>query len=115
MANQIQATGRITFNLDGSQDQVVGDANYTLNRTSSIDEGETRILPLGSWKPLLTGSLGDTRVMYFRNNTTSSNPPSVVQVARDSGGTQLITQGIRAGEGGFMPDSGSSQLWARSF
>ena len=111
MANNIQASGRLQFNI-GTR-QIVGDATYTLYTTSSVASSEDFYVNVGTFYPLKTGSLSDLRVMYFKNETTTSIPPSVCIVSTDNAGSKVVAM-LRAGEGGYMPWSGSTQLWVTS-
>jgi hypothetical protein len=113
MANNIQSTGRVFYNIGAGQR--VGDANFTIYTTSSACSAEDRIIGTGSWAPLLTSSLaGDVRMMFFDNQTTSSSPNAICKIATDSGGSNVISI-LTAGDSALIPWSGSTSLYAKSF
>jgi|SRR6266567_2510007 len=110
--SNIECTGRIAYNVGNGQK--IGDANFTIYTTASYTSAEDRIIPIGSWTPLLTGSLPDIRMMFFDNQTTGSNPPAVVKIATDNAGSKVISV-LTAGDAAINPWSGSTSLYANSF
>ncbi len=86
MADYIRNSGTFTVTKLGSVSKYDGDMTITITKVGINATGDTKNIDSASWQALATSSLSDMRYAYFKNISSS-----VIQVARDATGTNIIT------------------------
>lgn len=100
MANTIRSSGTVTITTNSAT--IRPSIAFDLTMSGSNVVYEAKNVDTSGYQALSTSSLSDIRVGTFTNTTSGS----VVLIARDSGGTNIISV-LEYDESAFIPMSGS--------